>query len=146
MGNYAPYRGRDTAQEKAELEREIMEVTQGFSFLRNFPCFATSVKLAKEVTKLLGMVPSDRWLGWADQIERASVSVCCNLAEGAGRGTIPMLHNFFRTARGSAYEVLALVYVAPFDVPADVKDLAQQVCREIDGSVKDIAKDRLSRL
>jgi len=91
-------------------------------------------------------MPLDRWLGWCDQIERASVSTCCNIAEAVGRGTINQLAQYLRVARGSAYETLALLFCAPVEIPSEVKDLGQEVCRLIDKTVKDVGKERLSRL
>lgn len=146
MSNYAKYRGRDSELERADLEREIELATRGFSFLRDFPEFAKSVQLAKAITLLLETVPPSKYLGWADQIERASVSTCCNIAEAVGRGSLAQLAQYLRIAKGSAYETMALLFIAPVDVSAEVKDMGQEVCRLIDLSVKAVAKDRLDRL
>ncbi len=44
-----------------------------------------------------------------DQIERASVSIVLNLAEGVGRTSVPDQAHFFAIARGSALECAAVL-------------------------------------
>ena len=48
----------------------------------------------------------------ADQLNRASVSIAANIAEGNGRFTIPDRKNFFMIARGSVQECVALMEIA----------------------------------
>ena len=50
--------------------------------------------------------------GLCDQIQRASVSVMSNIAEGFERGTRQELINYLFIAKGSAGEVRAQLYVA----------------------------------
>ena len=44
-----------------------------------------------------------------DQLERASASICLNLAEGCGRRTRPDRLHFFAIAQGSAMECAAVI-------------------------------------
>ncbi len=53
--------------------------------------------------------------GFTDQIQRASVSVMSNIAEGFERGTRQEFTNYLYIAKGSAGEVRAQLYVA-YDV------------------------------
>ncbi len=53
-----------------------------------------------------------RDFGLRDQIERASVSVMSNLAEGFERGKRPEFHQFSCIAKGSCGEVRSDLYVA----------------------------------
>jgi len=53
--------------------------------------------------------------GFTDQIQRASVSVLSNIAEGFESGTRDMFLNYLYIAKGSAGEVRAQLYVA-YDV------------------------------
>ena len=48
----------------------------------------------------------------ADQLNRASVSICANLAEGNGRFTKADRRHFFHIARGSAQECVPLLELA----------------------------------
>jgi len=50
-------------------------------------------------------------LARADQLVRASTSICLNIVEGSGRGTVPDFRRFLLQARGSAQETLALLRV-----------------------------------
>jgi four helix bundle protein len=47
-----------------------------------------------------------------DQLRRAASSVLLNFAEGCGKNSAAERHRFFRIARGSAYEVAAVLDVA----------------------------------
>src|SRR2546426_12296443 len=47
-----------------------------------------------------------------DQLVRAALSICSNIAEACGRGTIPEFRQFLRYARGSAHELRAQVRIA----------------------------------
>ena len=50
--------------------------------------------------------------GFKDQIQRASVSVMSNIAEGFERGTKNEFVNYLQIAKGSAGEVRAQLYIA----------------------------------
>ena len=48
----------------------------------------------------------------ADQLNRASLSIAANIAEGNGRFTVPDRKNFFGIARGSVQECVPLLELA----------------------------------
>ena len=73
-------------QKARELTREIYAITRTGAFARDF--------------------------GLKDQIQRASVSVMSNLAEGFERGKRTEFHQFTCTAKGSCGEVRSDLYVA----------------------------------
>src|SRR5438067_10706609 len=73
-------------QKARELTREIYAVTRTGNFARDF--------------------------GLRDQIQRASVSVMSNLAEGFERGKRTEFHQFSCIAKGSCGEVRSDLYVA----------------------------------
>lgn len=65
--------------------------------------------LTKEIYKAF---QNCRDLGFKDQIQRASVSVMSNIAEGFESGTRPEFLNYLYIAKGSAGEVRAQLYAA----------------------------------
>ncbi len=68
---------------------------------------------ARELTKqVYAVFERCRDFGFKDQIQRASVSVMSNVAEGFERGTKQELLNYLYIAKGSAGEVRAQLYVA----------------------------------
>ena len=66
-----------------------------------------SRELTREVYKALATC---RDMGFRDQIQRASVSVMSNIAEGFESGTRPEFLNYLYIAKGSAGEVRAQLY------------------------------------
>ena len=73
-------------QRARELTRAIYDVTRSGTFARDF--------------------------GLAGQIQRASVSVMSNIAEGFERNRPGEFHQFLSTAKGSCGEVRSQLYVA----------------------------------
>ncbi len=68
---------------------------------------------ARELTKLVYLnFKSLNDFGFKDQIQRASVSVMSNIAEGFERGTKQEFLNYLFIAKGSAGEVRAQLYIA----------------------------------
>jgi len=83
-----------------ELTREIYRITNQGAFVKDF--------------------------GLRDQIRRAAVSIMSNIAEGFGRGGNREFIQFLSTAKGSASEVEAQLYVA-LDAEYITKDQFQQL-------------------
>ena len=80
-------------------------------------CWRKARLLTKEIYKSLNIetfkrlnLPID--YGFCDQIQRASVSIMSNIAEGFERGTKQEFLNYLYIAKGSAGEVRAQLYVA----------------------------------
>ena len=70
-------------------------------------------KKARELTKLIyKSTKHTKDPGFNDQIQRASVSVMSNIAEGFERGTRDTFVNYLQIAKGSCGEVRAQLYVA----------------------------------
>ena len=67
---------------------------------------------AKELTKSIyeAMHDNKDW-GFRDQIQRASVSIMNNIAEGSESGTIPNYIHFLNVAKGSSAEVRSMLYL-----------------------------------
>lgn len=71
-----------------------------------------AMELARECRNICKALPKG-YNSDADQLKRASLSVCNNIAEGYGRWHIKEKQNFYGIARGSAYEcvpVLSLLH------------------------------------
>jgi four helix bundle protein len=73
-------------QKARELTRAVFGVTQQGALARNF--------------------------GFVDQIQRASISIMSNIAEGFERGSAAEFHQFLFVAKSSCAEVRSLLYVA----------------------------------
>jgi len=69
-------------------------------------------ELTVEVYRLTLKEDFNRDYGMKDQIRRASVSIMNNIAEGFERGSNKDFAKFLFISRGSAGEVLSLLYVA----------------------------------
>ncbi len=63
----------------------------------------------KEIYQITKSYPKDEKYGLIDQIRRATVSIAANIAEGCGRYHPKDFTQFLRIARGSSYEVIALL-------------------------------------
>lgn len=73
--------------------------------------YQRSVDFADQVSTATEAFP--RGYGFlADQLNRASLSIAANLAEGNGRFSKPDRRNFFGIARGSVQECVPLVEIA----------------------------------
>lgn len=85
------------------------------STIRSFEdlvCWQKARELTKEIYKATSGDSFKKDRGLCDQIQRASVSVMSNIAEGFERGTRPEFLNYLFIAKGSAGEVRAQLYVA----------------------------------
>jgi len=86
MGKIERFEDLVAWQKARELTREIYQTTRQGDFARDF--------------------------GLSGQIQRASVSVMSNIAEGFERGGRGEFHQFLSTAKGSCAEVRSQLYVA----------------------------------
>jgi len=67
---------------------------------------------AKELTKeIYEMMQNCRDWGLRDQIQRASVSIMNNIAEGSESGSAPSYIRFLNIAKGSSAEVRSMLYL-----------------------------------
>ena len=64
-----------------------------------------AMSLAKEVFIVTRNFPSEEKYGLISQINRCSVSIASNIAEGAGRGSDKEFNQFLNIALGSCFEL-----------------------------------------
>ena len=97
---------------------------------------------ARELTKAIYALSNDgqfaRDFGLRDQIRRASVSIMSNIAEGFGRGGNKEFIQVLSTAKGSASEVQAQLYVA-LDAGYINQDQFQKLYSETEATARMIA-------
>ncbi len=75
----------------------------------DLPVWQTAANLYDGVDKFLTTAPSQLSRSYRDQLERATLSVSNNIAEGFERGTTNELLCFLYIARGSAGEVRSIL-------------------------------------
>lgn len=101
-------------QRARELTKAIYETTKAGAFARDF--------------------------GLRDQIQRASVSVMSNIAEGFERGGRGEFHQFLTIAKGSCGEIRSQLYVA-----LDVEHIGPEVFEDLKTKAEEVSK-LISRL
>lgn len=92
-------------------------------------CWKTSRILVKEVYKISNQGEFKRDFGLRDQMQRASVSIMTNIAEGFARYNTKDSIRFLNYSQSSASEVRSLLYVAEdleYISPEKASDLRNQ--------------------
>jgi four helix bundle protein len=103
-----------------------------------------SKSLAVSVYRLTGAAPLATDFGLRDQLRRAAVSVCSNLAEGDARQTDKESVQFFYIAKGSLAEVSAQLEIAAEVYPLPVPVLSGLIleCDEIGAMIQGLISHR----
>ncbi|MFO7957991.1 MAG: four helix bundle protein [Candidatus Brocadiia bacterium] len=107
--------------------------------------YQKAVDFADQVASLTEDFP--RGYGFlADQLNRASLSIAANIAEGNGRFTKADRKNFFGIARGSVQECVPLLELArrrsllPGVTHQKLKDALEEIATMLSGLIKGIEK------
>lgn len=74
-----------------------------------------SKKIVVKIYKITEQFPADEKFGMVNQMRRAAVSICSNLAEGSGRNTSKDQAYFYNIAYSSLMELLNQLLIA-FDL------------------------------
>ncbi len=104
--------------------------------------------LTRVIYQLTRQGPFAKDFGLAGQIQRASVSIMSNIAEGFERGGRGEFHQFLSTAKGSCAELRSQLYVALDACYLDelvfnnLMSQAEQVARIIGGLRASVQKQR----
>ena len=116
-------------------------MSQGF---RNLQVWQRSKTLAVAIYRLTDTPPFARDFVLRDQMRRAAISVCSNLAEGDARQTDKESVQFFFIAKGSLAELSAQLDVAQEVHGLDqyeIKKLTTE-CEEVAAMIRGIIKHR----
>lgn len=106
--------------------------------------------LTKEIYQVTRVAPFSRDYGLCGQVQRASVSIMSNIAEGFERSRPGEFHQFLSVAKSSCAEVRSELYVAldanylNEDRFGGVFDLAEEAGRIIGGLRASVARRRES--
>ena len=106
-------------------------MSQGF---RNLQAWQRSKALAVAVYRLTDTRPFARDFALRDQMRRAAISVCSNLAEGDARQTGKESVQFFFIAKGSLAELSAQL-----DIAHEVHALDNTSISKLNGECEEIA-------
>ena len=72
---------------------------------RNLEIWTRGIELVKEIYKLTSKFPSNEKFGLISQMQRASVSIPSNIAEGCSRNSDVEFKRFLEIAIGSSFEL-----------------------------------------
>ena len=108
--------------------------------LQNFeklPIYKDSKVLANMILSLTKIFPKEEKYGLSSQIRRAAISVPLNIAEGQGRKTRKDHRQFLLIARGSLYEVIAILGIC-LDQKIINKEMNQNIRKQIENVLKQL--------
>ena len=100
----------------------------------------------KVVNKIYSIMKNCRDYGFKDQIQRASVSIMNNIAEGLESGSDAKFVNFLNIAKGSCSEVKSMLYLCEdfnycsaeerLEIQYQIKQISTGIIRLIDSLQK----------
>ncbi|PVD16179.1 S23 ribosomal protein [Mesotoga sp. Brook.08.105.5.1] len=112
-----------------------------FGNFRKLQLWKSSMNLTTEIYKLTRNFPDHERYGLSSQMQRASVSIPSNIAEGFGRESTKELLRFLYTARGSLMELSTqleicnnLSYLSE-EEHSSIQRLADEVNRLLNGLI-----------
>jgi four helix bundle protein len=118
----------------------------------DLPVWQDAAELARKVYEVTALEPFRRHPGLRDQLERATLSVSNNIAEGFERGTTNELLGFLYIARGSSGEVRSMLRVlegwSAFDnlksQIADLRDRSEKISKQLYGWIEQLKTSDIS--
>ena len=94
---------------------------------RELNIWKKSMDLTRNVYLLTAQLPADEKFGLRSQLNRCSVSVPSNIAEGSGRGTNKDFRRFLDISLASSYELETQLILAQDLFNMDTKDTLEQL-------------------
>jgi four helix bundle protein len=107
----------------------------------NLDVYKKAIGFAENVCELTESFPKGNFY-MADQLNRASLSISANIAEGNGRFHKSDRVNFFRIARGSAFECVPVLEVCRRkglvkpDKHMALKKEIEDICKMLSGLIR----------
>ena len=99
----------DAAPEPDALTDAALSASETFLDAEKLDCYQLAVEFQALAA---GLLPKHGYAALRDQLDRASISVALNIAEGAGRCSPADKARIYAIARGSATECAAILDVA----------------------------------
>lgn len=111
-------------------ENGIQEVIKSEAYLKSI-----------ELYSLFYLIPAkdDISGAWKNQACRAASSIGANMCEGVGRATVSGKSQFYRIARGSAYECVHWAMVCPI-IETRLETLSKEICSILDIEIIDLTQ------
>lgn len=97
---------------------------------KNLPLWTKSIALVTKIYKLTASFPDTERFNLISQINRASVSIPSNIAEGAGRNSDKEFKQFLAMAHASSYELETQLIISSnlgFLAPTDLEELLNDI-------------------
>ena len=104
-----------------------------------FSVWQRAFQLLKTIYTLTKDFPEEERYGLSSDIRRASNSIVHNIAEGFGRFENKDKSRFYKFSRGSAYEVISLLYVSSALTYLS-KPMAEQLILEYKTTIMELDK------
>lgn len=107
----------------------------------NLDVYQKAIDFAEEVNDLIKDFPKGNYY-LVDQLSRAALSISTNIAEGNGRFHKADRNNFFRIARGSAFECVPILEICRRkaligeDKSKSLKIEIENICKMLSGLIK----------
>ena len=107
----------------------------------NLDVYRKSVDFAEQISVLTESFPKGNYY-LSDQLNRAALSIPANIAEGNGRFHKPDRAQFFRIARGSAFECVPILEICKRkkliaeDINNDLLDKLENISKMLSGLMK----------
>jgi len=109
---------------------------------KNLRVWEDGVKLSANIYHITRKEPFVKDFGLCNQIQRASVSIASNIAEGDERGTNKEAIYFFNIAKGSTAEVITQLHIASRIgyINEEILERLENDCEKIRASLKNLIK------
>jgi four helix bundle protein len=113
--------------------------------------YLLSLKLVKEIYPVTGKFPQEEKYVLVNQLRRAAISVCSNIAEGAARRSKQEKKRFYEISRSSAVEIdtqleiaLLLEYVKNIQI-TDIEQNLESVFRMLSKMIDNLENQSPTR-